>query len=97
MSGDDLSPGSTGLTAKEVLLEVRSDVKQIGRDVTDLSQTVTVLTSQNLDQRLNAIESWQDRMNGRVNGLIVLVSVLGGIIATLLGIVTLLRVVFPPI
>lgn len=85
MSDDEINPSATGLTAKELLLEVRSDVKQISRDV-------TVLTSQDLDSRVNALESWADRVNGRVNALIVLVSIAGGV----LSIVLALRVLFPP-
>lgn len=96
MSGDELNPSGTGLTTKEVLLEVRSDVKQVARDVGDLRSEVTVLTSQNLDQRVNALEGWADRINGRVNALMVVVTVGGGIIGATLALVTLLRVILPP-
>lgn len=89
MSEDDLNPSATGLTAKEVLLEVRTDVKQISRDV-------AILTSQNLDQRVNAIESWQDRVNGRISLLTAGVLFLGGLLGLALTAVTLLRVVLPP-
>lgn len=89
MSEDDLNPSATGLTAKEVLLEVRTDVKQISRDV-------AILTSQNLDQRVNAIESWQDRVNGRISLLTAGVLFLGGLFGLALTVVTLLRVVLPP-
>lgn len=89
MSEDDLNPSATGLTAKEVLLEVRTDVKQISRDV-------AILTSQNLDQRVNAIESWQDRVNGRISLLTAGVLFLGGLLGLALTVVTLLRVVLPP-
>lgn len=84
MGEDELNPQATGLTTKEVLLEVRHDVKAMAKDV-------AILTSQELDNRVNALESWADRVNGRVNALIVLVSVVGGVV----GIAVALRVLFP--
>lgn len=84
MSDDDLNPSATGLTTKEVLLEVRADVKQIGRDV-------SILTSQDLDHRVNSLESWADRVNGRVNALIVVITIAGAI----LSIIIALRILFP--
>lgn len=97
MSTDELSPGSTGLTTKEVLLEVRQDVKDTRQAINDLTSSVGILTSQNLDVRLNHIESWKDKVDGRVTVLIVLVSVVGGLLGIGLTVVTLLRVLFPPV
>lgn len=88
MSGDELNPNATGLTAKDLLLEMRADVKA-------MSTTVNVIASQNLDQRLNTIESWKDRIDGRVTALIVLVGVIGGILGIAIAVVTLSRMVAP--
>jgi len=89
MSGDDLAPNATGLTAKDVLLEVRTDVKAMTRDL-------AVLTSQNLDQRVNAIESWKDRIDGRVTMLLVLVSVVGTVLGIAVAVVTLSQLLGRP-
>lgn len=51
MSAEDLN--GMGLTAKELLLEVRADVKDIGHNV-------ALLVGQNLDSRLHQLEVWRE-------------------------------------
>lgn len=89
MGADDLNPNATGLTAKDVLLEVRTDVKAMSRDL-------AVLTSQNLDVRVNAMESWRDRVDGRVGALTVAVTVIGAILGIAVAIVTLAQLLGRP-
>ncbi len=60
MSNDDELRGSNPImTTKDVLLEMRADVKVMARNV-------DVLVSQNLNSRLDAVESWKDQMTGRM-------------------------------
>lgn len=57
---DDEVRGSTPvMTTKDVLLEVRADVKLMAKDV-------GILVSQNLDTRLNAVETWKDQLTGKI-------------------------------
>lgn len=86
---EDVRGSSPAMSTKDVLMELRTDVKA-------MSAVVTVMASQNLDQRVNALESWADRINGRVNVLMVVIGILGSIVGISLGVVTLLRVLFPP-
>lgn len=50
MANDELRGSSPVMTAKDVLLEVRSDVKDIGKNV-------DILVSQRLDERVKVLES----------------------------------------
>jgi hypothetical protein len=52
MAADDNLQGA-GLTSKEILQEVRADVKSIAR-------SVDMLVGQNLDGRLHALEVWKE-------------------------------------
>lgn len=47
------------MTTKDVLLEVRQDVKLMARNV-------DILVSQNLDTRLNTVETWKDQLTGKM-------------------------------
>lgn len=49
---DDLRGSAPVLTAKDVLLEVREDVRA-------MKSTVDVLASQHLDERVRALEAWR--------------------------------------
>lgn len=77
MSGDeDLRGSAPMMTTKDLLLELWQDVKELRKDM-------SVLTSQDLDERLSEVESWRDRVDGRVNALLVAVTV-GGSLLTIL-------------
>ena len=89
MSGDDLAPNATGLTAKDVLLEVRTDVKAMTRDL-------AVLTSQNLGPRMDSLEDWRQRVDGRMTMLVILVSVIGTVLGIAIAIVTLSQLLGRP-
>jgi hypothetical protein len=54
---EDLRGSTPVLTARDVLLEVRADVR-------DMKSGVDVLLSQNLHDRVTAIERWQNRLIG---------------------------------
>jgi hypothetical protein len=83
MSGsDDLRGSAPMLTAKDVLLEVRADVKAMSRNV-------DVLVSQQLDSRLNQLETWRDRVDGRVSVIQIGLASLGAAVAVLVGLATL--------
>ena len=56
-SPDDLRGSTPILTAKDVLLEVRSDVRE-------MRTAVDILVSQNLAERVTSIEKWQNRVIG---------------------------------
>jgi hypothetical protein len=66
-------------THKELLMEIRDDVKAMG-------QSLAVLTSQNLDSRVNHIEQWMDKVDGRMSLLTAGVVFLGAI-ATVCGVI----------
>lgn len=75
---------------KEILMEVRADIKDLARTVSDLSNSVSIMNSQNLDNRVNDLERWRDRADGRLSLLTVGVSFIGatmGIVGAILGIV----------
>ncbi|MBA3875562.1 MAG: hypothetical protein C0498_01275 [Anaerolinea sp.] len=78
---DDLRGSAPILTAKDVLLEVRADVKAIGRHV-------DIIMSQKLDERLSAVEDQQRLWTGKAAGIALAVSVATtvlGVSATLLA------------
>lgn len=83
---DDLRGSAPVMSTKDVLLEVRADVKA-------LTKTVDVIASQDLDARVTRLESWADRINGRVSILMVLVTIIGGLLGIVIGAVTLVRVI----
>lgn len=72
MSDENLN--GVGLTAKDLLVEVRRDVK-------DMAKNVDILVSQNLDSRLKAVESWKDQLTGKIvvvsAGIALAISVFG--------------------
>ena len=70
VAGDDLRSTATVLTARELLLEVRSDVR-------DMKTSVDVLRSQNLHERVVALE--------RAQWKIALIAGILGAIAGVLG------------
>ena len=59
--GEDLRGSTPVLTARDVLLELRDDVREMKR-------TVDVLASQNLDSRVSKLESAQWRIVGVATG-----------------------------
>ena len=67
---DELRGSTPVMTAKDVLLEVRSDVKGIAKNV-------DVLMSQNLDARLTALERSQMRGIGMAVGLSLAITLIG--------------------
>jgi hypothetical protein len=73
-----------GLTVKDLLLEVRSDVKA-------MSAQLAVLGSQDLDNRVNRLEQWRDRADGRMSILTAGVAIIGGCLGILTAILTVLR------
>ena len=97
MSEGDLNPAATVLTTKEVLLEVRQDMKDTRVEVASVASSMSILMSQDLNGRLDKIESWKDKVDGRVNILIVLVTVVGTLLGMGLTVVTLLRLLFPQV
>lgn len=54
---EDLRGSTPVLTAKDILLELRDDVRE-------MKSGVDVLLSQKLDDRVTAIERWQNRIIG---------------------------------
>lgn len=56
-TSEDLRGSTPMLSARDVLLEVRSDVRE-------MRTSVEVLLSQNLGDRVTAIERWQNRIIG---------------------------------
>jgi len=56
-SSEDLRGSTPVLTAKDVLLELREDVRS-------MRTSVDVLVSQDLSNRVTAIERWQNRLIG---------------------------------
>lgn len=54
---EDLRGSTPVLTARDVLIEVRTDVKA-------MKTGVDILLSQNLHDRVTAIERWQNRLIG---------------------------------
>lgn len=64
------------LSEKEILLELRQDVKH-------LSEGVAVLTSQDLHNRVRAIEDWKSQMVGAMKSLRVGVAMIVGILTIL--------------
>jgi len=72
MNDENLS--GAGLSAKDILVEVRRDIK-------DMSKNVDILVSQNLDGRLKAVESWKDQLTGKIvvvsAGIALAISVFG--------------------
>lgn len=59
---DELRGSTPVLSAKDVLLEVRTDVKKIGTNV-------DILVSQNLNNRVTAIETWKAGVIGKSAGI----------------------------
>jgi hypothetical protein len=47
------------MTTKDILLEMRDDVKQVRLDV-------AVLVSQELNKRLDNVETWKDQLTGKI-------------------------------
>ena len=74
------------LSAKDVLLEVRADVKAMSRQV-------DILVSQQLDGRLSALETWRDRVDGRVSVIQIGLAVVGSIVALLVGVLTITKLI----
>lgn len=77
MSSDDLRGSAPIFTAKDVLIEVRDEMRL-------MRSSVDILVSQNLNERVTAVEGWQNRVIGLASSARVL-----GIIATVLSIVAL--------
>jgi uncharacterized membrane protein (DUF106 family) len=71
MEGNERTTTTT-TTDHELLKEIRDDVKEMGKNM-------AVLISQNLDVRLNKIETWQDGVSGQISMLKFAVVCLGTI------------------
>lgn len=71
MSNDDLRGSAPVLNAKDVLLEVRTDVKLIGKNV-------DILVSQNLNERVTALEKAQWKTAG-------VAAALGAVVGAVVG------------
>lgn len=69
-SPEDLRGSTPVLTARDVLLELRQDVRE-------MKTGVDILLSQNLGDRVTAIERWQNRVIGL------------GLVGTALGIIAI--------
>ena len=69
MSRDDVDGSESILTTKDILLEVR-------RDVRHMSTNVEILVSQDLDERLNALENWRAKSEGKSVAIAAIVSFL---------------------
>jgi hypothetical protein len=67
-----------GLTQKELLLEVRKDVKAV-------KTTVDILASQNLDKRVEVCEEWQIKTTSHMGVISRGVKILTGIAAAIAG------------
>jgi hypothetical protein len=80
---EDLRGSTPVLTARDVLIEVREDVRY-------LRTSVDVLASQNLDSRLSVLEDWRSHHDGQVSSLRNVVLIFGSIIASIVGILTVL-------
>jgi hypothetical protein len=72
-----------GMTTHDLLLEVRRDVKSNVRRLEDINGKVDIIISQNLDHRLNDIERWRHRVDGRVSVLTVGIGFVGVGVAVL--------------
>jgi hypothetical protein len=57
MAADELRGSAPVMSAKDVLLEVRDDVKLIGKNV-------DILVSQHLDERVRELEAFRSGMTG---------------------------------
>lgn len=77
---EELRGSAPILTAKDVLLELRNDVK-------DMKSVVDVLAEQELNTRLNRVEAFQNRLIGISGAAAIL-----GLIATTLAIINALRI-----
>jgi len=64
------------MTTHELVVEMRDDVKSNVRQLAKMSSKVDILASQDLDARLDDVESWKDQIDGRVS---VLTFAVGGI------------------
>lgn len=83
MTDNDLRGSAPILTAKDVLLEVRDEVKH-------MRSAVDVLVSQNLDLRVDSLESTRDQARGLARLAIVLASV-ATVVSAVVGVISLLR------
>lgn len=75
--------GDEFLTEKDILLELRDDMKRA-------NESLAVLTSQNLDTRVNALEEWKNKASGALTFLKIGVSITAGLVTILIGIVSVL-------
>lgn len=73
--GDDLRGSTPVLSARDVLIELRDDVREMKR-------TVDILASQNLDSRVTQLERQQSRQLGLTAG----VAAAAGVLTSLIGI-----------
>ena len=58
---------------KGIMAEIRDDVKS-------LLGSMAILESQDLDHRLTTMESWRQRIDGRMTAFIVVLSVAGSLV-----------------
>ena len=72
----DVRGSAPVMTTKDLLLEMRLDVKEVRR-------VATILESQHLDDRLNDVEKWQSKVDGRMSMITAGVPVISGIVAVL--------------
>lgn len=72
--------GEEMLTEKELLQEIRLDMKR-------MNESLAVLTSQDLNQRVRAIEDWKAQMSGALGFVKNGVAVCAGLLTILTAIV----------
>ena len=79
---DELRGSTPIYSAKDVLVKLDGKLDLIDGKVDTLGQNVAIILSQNLGDRMTAVETWQNRVIGMASSARVL-----GVISTLLGIV----------
>ncbi len=70
-----------GMSTHELVLEMRGDVKSNMRRLAALNGKVDTLVGQDLDHRLDDVESWTDKVDGRMSVLTIAVASVGGVLA----------------
>ncbi len=69
------------LSIKEIVLEIRDDVKAINARLDATNSRVEILNSQHLDDRVSGLEAWRNRIDGRMTMLTVGVGVAVGLVS----------------
>lgn len=81
---DDLRGSTPVYSAKDVLLRLDGKIDSIDSKVDQMGTNVAILLSQNLGDRLTAVETWQNRVIGLASSARVL-----GVVASLLSIASI--------